>query len=111
MKGFDKICAKCHSDSGEHLASCQQLVVPQLLAMAYEVAERDKSGQKRKRQTTAPATPTLPDDIGKKPGEKESDKPAKKSPRWRTKTGAKSRRRSPRRSPRGRRRLPEAISD
>ena len=89
MKGFDKICAKFHSDSGEHLASCQQLVVPQLLAMAYEAAERDKSGQKRKRQTTAPATPTLPDGIGKKSGEKEADKPAEKKSKKEDKDGGK----------------------
>ena len=66
IKGFDKVIAKLLNDAGPNTAKVKELVLPQLVTLAYETAERDATGLKRKMKSAghpvhaAPSTPSMP---------------------------------------------------
>ena len=66
IKGFDKVIAKLLNDAGPNAAKVKELVLPQLVTLAYEAAERDATGWKGKMKSAghpvhaAPSTPSMP---------------------------------------------------
>ena len=98
VKTFDKIINKLQTDAGTAFSKVKDVILPQLLSMAYEGAERDATGLKMKKKAptatvnSAPPTPSMPVETTKASGsagsavkdkknakEQEHDKDAKKA--------------------------------
>ena len=66
IKTFDKIINKLQTDASIHLRKAKGFILPQIVTLAYDAAERDAVGLKVRKKapgaslTAAPTTPSMP---------------------------------------------------